>query len=930
MRSRAERMSLIRAGLLVGLAGCTAALPIGCSDDSGLDAAGFDGGSGGVGGVATGPCETGETRKCGIKLAQHDDIVTCYLGTQSCNAGTWGECTDGSQVTKSVAAPPGVGPGSGAMNFLGNCANNPCDPYCQNYNNDAGYSADGGSPIYTWQGGQISGLPNGLKKKGLKEPCGDGSDCQFNTYCWHPQTASACGHSKCQTGAKLDWGCDACVTEICKADPSCCANYPDASAPGTCTHSICDATGSQKGLTAGCDASGVDCVTKVCAIDPTCCQNGNNKWTAACVALVGTQCGLSCAANAVSLPAGTWVQACVDKVATVCDASCGTGAPPPEEGKCKEWIPGQTDPTCAGIDLTADVPCANNTPICNHGQTQAPTGIRIVHYPANSGHYPKCAPGDHANLEECFTTAVIKPGECTTDMQHWDSGSSSWKPGCPGLTGNGNREVMVNPPASTEAAVPRPKPPGYAGPVAECSCKDNWTLYSGGTCGLPVCGGDQQISTFKKVNYLVMVDRTYSMVLSNIWTPAVNGLTAFYQDSTNAGLGIAMEFFGLYSGGVYGDGCTGSTGDCNSAGCATPMVPLGLLTAAAAPADTQELALVNALAATHPGNLAAGLEWGTRIYPALEGALAWAAAQTTAKPTETFDVILLTDGDANDCTSSTAAIAGLASAALGVSGTRTYVVALPGSTVAVLNQIAAAGGTTSAIAVSAATMAADLKNALVGITGGGVTCSTDLPPTSLFDVGNVTVKFTPSIGAAVNLAKRADLAACGVGTGWYYDNNAAPTKLMLCPTSCTTAQNDAGSKIEITLGCPTGVGPVKVTLDHQGQCPPGSKPVWNFFSYDTTTPNTSTVTFRVRTADTQAGLGAASWHNLAVAQSVPTDTQVCPLTGPAPCPIDAFAALGFPDQKRAWAQLELDLVPGGGGLPTVNTFNLTYSCPPSE
>lgn len=89
-------------------------------------------------------------------------------------------------------------------------------------------------------------------------------------------------------------------------------------------------------------------MTKVCAINPTCCQNGNNKWTAACVALIGAQCGLNCSGNAVSLPAGTWVQACVDKVATVCDASCGTGAPPPEEGKCKEWIPGRPIPRAPG------------------------------------------------------------------------------------------------------------------------------------------------------------------------------------------------------------------------------------------------------------------------------------------------------------------------------------------------------------------------------------------------------------------------------------------------------------------------------------------------------------------------------------------------------------------------------------------------------
>ncbi len=919
MRSRAERMSLIRAGLLVGLAGCTAALPIGCSDDSDLGAAGFDGGSGGVGGVATGPCETGETRKCGIKLAQHDDIVTCYLGTQSCNAGTWGECTDGSQVTKSVVAPPGVGPGSGAMNFLGNCANNPCDPYCQNYNNDAGYSADGGAPIYTWQGGQISGLPNGLKNKGLVEPCTDGADCQFNTYCWHPKTNAVCGHSKCDVGGKLNWACDPCVKQVCKADQSCCT-YPD-TVPnlGSCAHSMCS-VGAK--LAKDCDEDGADCVEQICnsglpGLDDCCKASGS--WSAACVAAVTSVCGLSCPLS----PAGTWTAACVAKVATSCDAVCDTVAPITEEGKCKEWIPGQTDPSCAGIDLTVDVPCSNNLPVCNHGTVAAPAGIRLVHYPANSNQYPKCDPDQgHPQMYECFTTQPIPPGECTTALQYWDG--AAWKSGCDQLVGN--REIMINPQVQSG----KPTPVGYAGAVAECSCKDNWSLYSGGSCGLPVCGGDIQIATFKKINYLVMFDRSGSMVSNGLWNPAVAGMTAFYQSAANAGLGVAMEFYPMLSGGSRGDGCAAPDPSCSVPECANPMVPLGLLTAAAAPTDAHEKALIDSFALVHPSDNAPGTGNGTPTYPALSGALQWATAQVTAKPTEQFDVILITDGPPSRCDTSAANAGALAATALSNKGIRTYTIALPGASTAYLNTIAAAGGTGTSIAVANATMATDLLNALTAISGNGVTCSTDLPATNLFDTGNVTVKYTPSSGPAVNLAKRADLAACGAGTGWYYDNNAAPTKLLLCPTSCTTAQNDAGSKIEITLGCPTGVGPVKVTLDHQGQCPPGSKPVWNFFSYDTTTPNTSTVTFRVRTADTQAGLGAASWHNLAVAQSVPTDTQVCPLTGPAPCPIDAFAALGFPDQKRAWAQLELDLVPGGGGLPTVNTFNLTYSCPPSE
>lgn len=914
MRSRAaERMTLVKAGLVVGLAGLVASLPAGCSDDDrNLPAAGYDasvGGNGGFGGVATGPCEDGQTRKCGIELAKHGDIVSCYVGTQTCSGGVWGECTDGMQTTKSVVAPPGVGPGSSAMNLLGNCVNNPCDPYCQNYNNDASIAGDGGVPIYVWQGGEVTGLPNGLLSKGLVEPCIDGSDCQFNTYCWHPKTAAGCGHSKCQTGAKLNWSCDDCVKQICKTNQACC-NYNH-----NCAHDPCTTGGK---LAKGCDSASADCVEKICDAPGMayCCQN-TGSWDAACVAAVTSVCGLSCPLS----PAGTWDASCIGAVATVCDAVCGSGNPPPEEGKCKDWLPGETDPSCAGIDLAGDVPCAGNIPICNHGTTAAPAGIRVVHYPANSNQYPKCDPDQtHPQMYECFTKNPIPPGQCTTDLQYWNG--SAWVNGCDQLTGN--REIMINPQVQSG----KPTPAGYAGYVNECSCKDNWTLYSGGTCGLPSCGGDQQTATFKKVNYLVMMDRSGSMNSSGIWNPAVAGMTAFYQNASNAGLGVAMDFYPMKSGGARGDGCAPDN-DCSQGPCANPMVPLGLLTAASAPTDAQEKKLVDAFALVNPSDGAAGTGMGTPTYPALQGALDWAMAKVTANPTEQYDVILLTDGDPSRCDTSAANAAGLALNAFNTKGVKTHVIAMPGSDTNYLNPIAAAGGTNTSIVVGNATMATDLQAALTQISGQGITCSTDLPPTSLFDPYDALVEFTTSANVTTALTQRVDLAACNGNTnaGWYYDNNVNPTKITLCPKSCTTATNDPGSKITITLGCPKALGPKTVLIPYQGQCPPGSKPVWNFLAYDAVTPATSTVSFRARTADTQAGLTSASWHNLT---TTPPNPASCPLSGPAPCPVDVYTALGFPDNKRAWLELEVYLVPGGGGIPVVNGFDVTYSCPPSE
>lgn len=911
MRSRSERMSLLRAGVLLGLVATFGAMPVGCSDDAKLPNATSDGGAGtgGFGGVATGPCSDGASRSCGIELAKHGSIASCYLGKQTCNGGVWSECTDGKQVTKSIVPPPGVGPASAPQNSLGNCVSNPCDPYCNIYNDDAGVTTDGGTPIFNWQAGDPSDLPPGLVNQGIQQPCEEAADCQFNTYCWHPRTA-ACGHSKCEAGAKLNYGCDPCVKQVCKTDQTCCTYQH------TCNHSPCTAGGY---LTPGCDNQSENCVTKVCASAGLahCCQNAGPGWDAACVAAVTSVCGLSCPLT----PAGTWTAACVGKVESVCGAECGTGSPPPEEGQCKEWIPGQTDPACGGVDLSVDVPCSGNVPVCNHGQTAAPAGIRIVHFPGSSGEFGKCNPDQtHPQMEECFTTQPIPPGMCTTQMERWDG--SAWVPGCSTL--GGNVEIMVNPQVQSG----KPTPAAYPGYVAECKCQDNWSIYHNGACGLPTCGSQTQTGVFKKPNFYIIMDRTGSMVSSGIWNPAVTGMTAFFQDPGAAGLGIALEFFSLNSGGIYGDGC--APGNCVSAPCGNPMVPLGTLTAAPAPGDTHEAALVATFANVHPNAAAPGTGFGTRIYPALEGALTWATSHVISTPTEDFHVILLTDGDPSACDTSSANNAALSAAALAAHGIKTYVIAMPGSTLSFLDPIAAAGGTTAAINVTAAGMAAQMVAALSAIASSGITCNFDLPAAGLFDPANVQVVFTPSSGPSANLSQVTDLVSCAGGPGWYYDNNTTPTKISLCPQSCTTAQGDSGSKVDYTLGCPTGAGPKTVYVPYEGVCPAGSKPVWNFFTYSTTTPGNSTIDFRVRAADTQANLPSGTWHNLAQAHSTPTDTQNCGMGGPAPCPIDLYAALGFPDQKRQWLELEVTLTPAAGLGPVLTDVNLTYSCPPSE
>jgi hypothetical protein len=72
------------------------------------------------------------------------------------------------------------------------------------------------------------------------------------------------------------------------------------------------------------------------------------------------------------------------------------------------------------------------------------------------------------------------------------------------------------------------------------------------------------------------------------------------------------------------------------------------------------------------------------------------------------------------------------------------------------------------------------------------------------DFTKVNVQYTPGGGMPVLLGNVANLAACDPQSGgWYYDNPANPTKIMLCPATCSTVQVDPSGAIEILLGCDT-------------------------------------------------------------------------------------------------------------------------------
>jgi hypothetical protein len=81
-----------------------------------------------------------------------------------------------------------------------------------------------------------------------------------------------------------------------------------------------------------------------------------------------------------------------------------------------------------------------------------------------------------------------------------------------------------------------------------------------------------------------------------------------------------------------------------------------------------------------------------------------------------------------------------------------------------------------------------------------------IPSGMVLDPSRVNVEIT-TMGAATRPGKVASMAACGASGGWYYDNERAPTRITLCPTTCETAQQAvrAGNStaVRVVFGCQT-------------------------------------------------------------------------------------------------------------------------------
>jgi Mg-chelatase subunit ChlD len=342
------------------------------------------------------------------------------------------------------------------------------------------------------------------------------------------------------------------------------------------------------------------------------------------------------------------------------------------------------------------------------------------------------------------------------------------------------------------------------------------------------CASSHYEGKVSPLDIYIMLDKSGSMTSDNKWTNCTIALQTFVQSPEADGIGVGIQYFpftgppppgcamcmdcncifgptcgcsGCSSScmnGVCTATCIGGTADsCNPMDYSMAAVEIGLL-----PGNAQ--ALINSINSITPNG-------GTPTRPALEGALNhardWAVANTDHKVV----VVLATDGEPTGCTANTIADSqNIAQQYLnGTPSVPTYVIGV-GSSLTSLHAIAQSGGTNMAYIVDGGPNTTqqflDAMNAIRQ--SAGLACEYQIPAVTdggAIDPQQVNVQYIPGNGGPAQDILHAQSAAdCHpVDGGWYYDNNAAPTKILICPATCTIIEADDLGKIDILFGCPT-------------------------------------------------------------------------------------------------------------------------------
>ena len=308
-----------------------------------------------------------------------------------------------------------------------------------------------------------------------------------------------------------------------------------------------------------------------------------------------------------------------------------------------------------------------------------------------------------------------------------------------------------------------------------------FTQGGGGTGGTPVCVSTSEKAEPTPLDIIFVIDWSQSMQGAS-WQGSTSALETFLTEPASAGISAGMVYFPTIK--------PFFENTCDTQLYKVLDVPI-------APLPGNAFSLVNSFPADAVGA-------PSPLYAGLVGALQAATAQQDANPTHKVIVVMASDGGYNTCGYGIDAISGWARNALEYNGVRTYTIAVQAAQISFdnLEQIAIEGGTD---VVYDASDISEFSTKIAEIRAAALGCDFTIPaPPSGQDLVPDEVNFTYAPGGSdtpITLPRADNLADCGDQPGWYYDNNLAPTKIIVCPASCTTIQNDTEAEVAVAFGC---------------------------------------------------------------------------------------------------------------------------------
>ncbi len=312
------------------------------------------------------------------------------------------------------------------------------------------------------------------------------------------------------------------------------------------------------------------------------------------------------------------------------------------------------------------------------------------------------------------------------------------------------------------------------------------------------CAAEVHAAEGIQLDMLILLDGSKSMKDEvqggRKWDLLLAALRAFLNDPASSGIGVGLTYFGIPAGYDAGDLVV----SCDVAQYAQPAVAIAALPQSAP-------SLIASLASYLP-------QGGTPTRPALEGGLDYAEAWLAGHSTHQVAIVVATDGEPNDCDSTVEAVSQLAATAAALPhAIKTYVIGV-GTSLANLDQIAAAGGTVHAYVVDTSLSTTEsFVVALNAVRGAAaLPCQYEIPHATAggqVDYGNVNVAFTEGSDAAdarnILLQVPNALSCDKAGGGWYYDDPTAPTSIDLCGSTCARVAHDTEGRVAVLVGCKT-------------------------------------------------------------------------------------------------------------------------------